>query len=170
MKLYFEHIIIERYLLYILHYVYHKLDTLIYARANVDVRVSKLYFSHWVSTLFHERSSQLLWNEKWITRKSEKEKRRILVNEKEKGGRCARKKNGMFNGAVSGRKICQIHYVHEKRGATRISCMKLYRVGAISRHVAAGAFVYSIYRNNQSHEQYPEIYRLYEISDVRIKT
>lgn len=54
-------------------------------------------------------------------------------------------------------------------GATRISCMKLHRVGAISRRVAAGAFVYSIYRNNQSHEQYAEIYRLYETSGARME-
>lgn len=93
-----------------------------------------------------------------------------MVNEKEKGGRCAGKKNGMLNGAVSERKLCRIRYVYEKRGATRVSCMKLHRVGAISRRMVAGAFVYSIYRNNQSHEQYAEIYRLYETSGARVRT
>lgn len=50
-----------------------------------------------------------------------------------------------------------------KRGATRISCIKLHRVRAVSS-LAAGAFVYSICRNNQSHEQYAEIYRLHEVA------
>lgn len=36
--------------------------------------------------------------------------------------------------------------------------------------VAAGAFVYSIYRNNQSHEQYAKIYRLYENSGAYMRT
>lgn len=68
-----------------------------------------------------------------ITRNSEKERRRNLANEKEKGGRCAGKKNGMFNGAVSERKLYRIRYVYEKRGVTRISCMKLQRVGVYRR-------------------------------------
>jgi len=37
-----------------------------------------------------------------------------------------------------------VRYVYEKRGASRISCMKLYRVGTISRRVAAGAFVFNL--------------------------
>lgn len=68
------------------------------------------------------------------------------------------------------RKLCRIRYVYEKRGATRISCIKLHRVGVISWLMAAGAFVYSIYRNNQSHEQYAEIYRLYENSGAYMRT
>ena len=47
---------------------------------------------------------------------------------------------------------------------------KLHRVGVISWLMAAGAFVYSIYRNNQSHEQYAEIYRLYENSGAHMRT
>lgn len=86
------------------------------------------------------------------------------------------KKNGiarMFNEIVPGRKLRIPSRFAERGGATRISCMRLCSSAALALYrsrVAAGAFVYSICRNNRCHGQYAEIYRPYGTDGAYTRT
>lgn len=117
-----------------------------------------------VSPRFIPRTSQSIRNGEKVGKKNWKK------NEKEGEKRTRGARMECLMGPFRGESYAGYTVCYGKRGATRISCIKLHTVGvgAVSS-LAAGAFVYSICRNNQSREQYAEIYRLYEVGGAHAK-